>query len=158
MRKLLVLLMLAATPAYAEEEFPEINSYGNWEVYTDGDVCWVSSFSVYPDFGDGSPRLFVTFFEQDHKGELAAYDTAQYQGSEVIAMVVGNEFYPLDSAEEDRSWAHDNTFGLMEALKTKDIATVAFMGKTGKEENYKFSLDGFNQAAQQARYDCKKEA
>jgi hypothetical protein len=158
MRKLLVLLLLAATTAYAEDDFSAINRYGNWEVYTDGEVCWIGSSSIYPDFGDGSPRLFVTFFDQDHKGELAAYDTAQYQGSEVIAMVVGDEFYPLDSDHEDRSWAHDNTFGLMEALKTKDYATVAFMGKTGKEENYKFSLDGFNQAAQKARYDCMKEA
>jgi hypothetical protein len=158
MHKLLALLLLAAIPAYAEEEFPEINSYGNWEVYTDGDVCWVSSFSIYPDFGDGSPRMFVTFYNKQDKGDLAVYDIAKFKGSEIIAIALGDEFYPLDSNQEDPSWAHDNTFGLMEALKTKNFASVAFMGKTGKEENYKFSLDGFNQAAQQARYDCKKEA
>ena len=158
MRKLLVLLLLAAIPAYAEDEFSAINSYGNWEVYTDGEVCWIGSRSIYPAFGDGSPSIYVTFYNKQEEGDLAVYDLAKFKGSEVIAIAVGDEFYPLDSDHEDRSWAHDNTFGLMEALKTKDYASVAFMGKTGKEENYKFSLDGFNQAAQQARYDCKKEA
>ncbi len=158
MRKLLVLLSLAATTAYAEEEFPEINSYGNWRLFTDGEVCWIRSWSIYPDFGDGSPSIFVTFYNKEENGDLAVYDIAKYQGSQVIAIAVGDQFYPLDSDQEDPSWAHDNTFGLIDALKTKDFASVAFMGKTGKEENYKFSLDGFNQAAQKARYDCMKEA
>ena len=160
MRKLLVLFLLAATAttACAEEEFPEINSYGSWRLFTDGEVCWISSRSIYPDFGDGSPSIYVTFYNKQEKGDLAVHDLAKFKGSEVIAIAVGDEFYPLDADQEDPSWAHDNTFSLMDALKTKDFATVAFMGKTGKEENYKFSLDGFNQAAQQARYDCKKEA
>lgn len=158
MRALILLPFLAAitVASAAEQEFPEQAFYDAWSVFSDGEVCWISSFSLDPNRGEGSPRAFLTYYDHVPKGELAIFDEAQYAKSDLIAMVVDGRAYQLDKDPSDPRYAYDNTPGLISALQNSTAMTfsVVFKDDLLDRQTYTFSLEGMNQAAQKARDHC----
>ena len=48
------ILALQASTLFAEEqEFPSLAIFGDWSVFSDGQVCWIGSFSAEPLLGSG---------------------------------------------------------------------------------------------------------
>ncbi len=160
MRALLVLATIAASAvaSAAKSEFPELTYYDDWSVFSDGHMCWISSFSIEPDRGENSPRIFLTFDGFDPGGQLSVFDTAQYLGAELIALVVDGKAYQLDKDPADPEYAFDNTEGLKREIQQSAANTieVVFEDKSVDRRTYFFSLEGFNSAAQRAREDCHK--
>lgn len=157
LKRTVALLSFLATSAAAEIEYDYIAIYDGWYVYTDGEVCWTASQSVFPVRGEDSPKVQVTFYDDDHMGELSVYDPAQYGGGADIAVKANGRLFPLDKDAEDPEYAFDNTDGLMGVMSETIEIEVQFTNGSGAPTAYRFSLKSFNAAAGHARYHCSKE-
>lgn len=159
MRKFLVtaILALQASIAPAEEpEFPSIVMFGDWSVFSDGEVCWIGSYSVEPLLDEKGPRMTVTLFGDTYDADLAVYDPARYGDAELIALEIGGSAFPLDKDPVDPEYAFNNTRGLLRAIEISEETEVEIKFANSKKQinAYKFSLAGYNEAIASAREMC----
>jgi len=162
MRKFLItaILALQASIATAEEpEFPSIVMFGDWSVFSDGEICWIGSYSVEPLLDEKGPRMTVTLFGDTYDADLAVYDPARYGDAELIALEIGGSAFPLDKDPVDPEYAFNNTRGLLRAIEISEETEVEIKFANSKKQinAYKFSLAGYNEAIASAREMCNGE-
>lgn len=68
-------LLLLAGPCFAAEPtYSALAEYGDWSVFTDGDVCWIETLSARHSSEDSALRLTVTFYDDVCDGALAVFN------------------------------------------------------------------------------------
>jgi hypothetical protein len=152
----LAVFLALALPVSAEQEFHVVQEHGDWSVFTDNQICWVSSFSLTPALGDLSPRIFITFENSYDMGQLSVFDPKQFLRATEIAIFVNSLVFPLDLDLGEREYAFDNNFDLVAVLIENDEATVAFPDEQEDIVNYNFSLYGLRDAIAFARNLCRE--
>jgi hypothetical protein len=161
MRKWVVTAILAIQASIATAEEPEFSSivmFGDWSVFSDGEVCWIGSYSVEPLLDEKGPRMTVTLFGDTYDADLAVYDPARYGDAELIALEIGGSAFPLDKDPADPEYAFNNTRGLMRAIEISEETEVEIKFANSKKQinAYKFSLAGYSEALTSARELCEK--
>jgi hypothetical protein len=155
MRTILTILILTATSAIAEPVFDAVDYYGDWSVFTDGEACWIGTFSEIPMRGNNPTSLYVTFENDYDQGELSVYDPMQFHQSTMIALIVNEVIYQLDHNQELPEHAFSYDFGLISVLGENETANIVFPNKRGSFVKYRFSLIGFREAVSHARALCQ---
>lgn len=153
------ILALQASTLFAEEqEFPSLAIFGDWSVFSDGQVCWIGSFSAEPLLEEQGPRMTVTLFDDRYDADFAVFDPARYGDAELIALEVGGSAFPLDQDPADPEYAFNNTRGLLKAIEISEETTVEIKFANSKKQinSYKFSLVGYDDAMVAARKFCEK--
>jgi hypothetical protein len=152
-----VILALSDSAATAEEqEFPSLAYFGDWSVFSDGEVCWIGSFSVDPFLEEQGPRMTVTLFDHNYDGDFAVFDPARYGDAELIVLEIGGSAFPLDQDPADPEYAFNNTRGLLRAIEISEETAVEIKFANSKKQinSYKFSLVGYDDAIDAARDFC----
>jgi hypothetical protein len=160
MRKLVMITIFAVqtSAVFAEEQqFPSLVNFGDWSVFSDGDVCWIGSFSLDPLLNEQGPRMTVTLFDDTYDGDFAVFDPARYSDAEIVALEIGGSAFPLDKDPTEPEYAFNNTRGLLKALEISEESSVSIKFADSKKRinSYTFSLIGYNEAMAAAREVCE---
>lgn len=151
-------LLLLAAPCFAgEPTYSALAEYGDWSVFTDGDVCWIETLSARHSSEDSALRLTVTFYDDVYDGALAVFNPSGFQEARFFALLVEGGAFPLDREAVYSDYLFNNTSGLMSALRVTEVETVELkvVEQVSTVTGYEFSLNGYLGATKAAREECE---
>jgi hypothetical protein len=150
--------LLLAVPSFAAEPtYSALAEYGDWSVFTDGDVCWIETLSAWRSSEDSALRLTVTFYDDVYDGALAVFNPRGFSEARLFALVVEGGAFPLDRGAVYPDYLFNNTSGLMSALRVTEVEMVELkvVEQVSTVTGYEFSLNGYMTATKTAREECE---
>lgn len=151
-------LLLLAGPCFAAEPtYSALAEYGDWSVFTDGEVCWIETLSARHSSEDSALRLTVTFYDDVYDGALAVFNPSGFSEARLFALVVEGGAFPLDREAVYPDYLFNNTAGLMSALRVTEVEMVELkvVEQVSTVTGYEFSLNGYLTATTMAREECE---